>query len=170
MADNEFSSRAAAVAASAVEEQLIQATRDYEDASRQGDELAAGDALKRYAEAKRTHEVIAGAGQQKQNSGQLSNAQRNFLSRRAYAEGGEISPVRQKDYVTAHNRAVSAGLQVDSPEYFRAIEYHVDHMGDGRQPPLSESEAARLCGIDQETYAANAAKLAALKRSGNYQD
>jgi hypothetical protein len=36
-------------------------------------------------------------------------------------------------------------------------------MGDGRQPPLNEREAAKLCGVDEQTYAINAQKYQAMK-------
>ena len=169
MAHDEFAARAARLAASNVEEGLIQAQRDYQDAQRSGDEYTAADALKRYAECKRDYDLLTGTGQQQQASGQLSNAQQNFLSRRL-AGGDELSPSRMRDYALAHTRAVNAGWPVDSAEYFAAVARSADTMGDGRQPPLNEREVAKMCGIDERVYAANAAKLAALKRSGRYQD
>lgn len=167
MADNDFNSRAAAVAAAAIEDQLIACQRDFEDASRQGDELTAGDALRRYAEHKRSYDTLTGANQQ-QSRGELSAAQRNFLSRRA-SLGDDLTPSRMKDYALAHTRAVNAGLDVDSPQYFAAVERSVDSMGDGRQPVLTPQEAARIAGVDEQTHTANAARLPALKRAGLYE-
>jgi len=169
MSDNEFAQRAAALARSNVEETLISASRQYEDAVRQNDEYSASFALEQYAEAQKKYEMLTGAGQQQQNSGQLSNAQRNFLSRRA-GGGDELSPARMRDYALAHTRAVNAGLQVDSPQYFAAIAHYADTMGDGRQPPLTEREAAKISGIDERTYAANLQRLRALKAAGQYSD
>jgi hypothetical protein len=88
---------------------------------------------------------LTGANQPQQQSGQLSNRQVNFLSRRA-ALGDDLSPSRMKDYALAHTRAVNAGLEVDSPQYFAAVERSVDTMGDGRQPLLDERSAAQICG------------------------
>ena len=93
MADD-FTNRAAYLAAQAVETELINATRDYEDAQRLGGEdgaSLAADALKRYATHKREFDELTGANQPQQQSGQLSVAQRNFLSRRA-ALGDDITP------------------------------------------------------------------------------
>ena len=135
MADEEFAVRAAQHAVAAIEENLIQATRDWEDASRQGDELTAADAMRRYAEAKQQRDLLTGAGQQQQQSGRLSAAQQNFLSRRA-AGGDQLNAERMNTYAQGHQRAVSAGLKPDSPGYFKAVEFFVDHQGDGRIPPF----------------------------------
>lgn len=171
MADDNFNSRAIQTAINDVQEQLIQANRDFEDAQRSQDELLAADAMKRYAQHKRDLDELTGANQsqQQQQAGQLSVAQRNFLSRRA-AGGDDLSPARMRDYALAHTRAVNAGLEVDSPQYFAAVEHYADSMGDGRQKPLDEREAARISGVDEETYAANAARLRQLKAAGHYQD
>lgn len=56
------------------------------------------------------------------------------------------------------------GLRVDSPEYFSAVEGHVDHLGDGRQPPLNEREVATMCGISEQEYAGQAAKLRGIRQ------
>ena len=166
MADD-FASRAAQLAAADIEQTLIQATRDYEDAQRSGDEYTAASALKNYAQAKREFDTLTGAGQQ-QNRGELSAAQRSFLSRRQ-AGGDQLTPDRMRTYSQAHERAVSAGLKPDSPEYFRSIEFYCDHQGDGRIPPLTEAEAAKISGVDERTYAANAERLRALRRAGLYE-
>jgi hypothetical protein len=146
MAD-EFTNQATALALKDLEENLIQASRLYEDAQRSDDPVSAADALKGYAAAKRDYEALAGAGQQQQ-PGQLSRAQLNFLSRRA-AGGDELDARRMQDYARGHDKAVAAGLQVDSREYFSAVENYVDHLGDGRQPPLNEREVASMCGISE---------------------
>jgi hypothetical protein len=121
-------------------------------------------ALRSYNAAKINYDGLTGANQpQQQQSGQLSVAQRNFLSRRA-ALGDDLTGKRMRDYATAHVRATNAGLQVDSPEYFSAIEKYCDTMtGDGRQPLLNEREAARVCGISDSEYA-----LAYLKATGQH--
>jgi hypothetical protein len=165
---DEFATRASQLALKDLEDGLIQSSREYEDAQRTGDEYSAAVALKNYAQAQRDYEALAGTGQQQQQSG-LSAAQRNFLSRRA-AGGDDLSPARMRDYALAHTRAVNAGLQVDSPEYFAAIARHADSMGDGRQKPLDEREAAKLCGISDQEYAQGAAKLRALKAQGMYNE
>lgn len=171
MADNQFAERAAKMAVERVEEKLIKAQRQYEDAMRFDDDISASKAFEKYVRRKEEYDRLTGAGQQQQQQQQpgLSVAQRNFLSRRA-AGGDELTPQRMKDYGLAHTRAVNAGLQVDSPEYFAAIERYADTMGDGRQPPLNEREAARISGISEQEYAANAAKLRALKAAGHYRD
>ena len=75
------------------------------------------------------------------------------MSRRA-ALGDDLTPERMRDYALAHTRATNAGLEADSPQYFAAVERSVDTMGDGRQPVLNEREAARVCGVSDELYAA----------------
>lgn len=169
--DPEFASRAAQIATNEIEKNLISATRSYEDAVRDGDEALAAAALQDYAVYKHQYDALTGGGQQQQHqpSGQLSTAQRNFLSRRA-AGGDELTAERMNQYAQGHQRAVSAGLKPDSPEYFKAVEFYVDHQGDGRIPPLDEREAARISGISEQEYAAGAAKLRALKAAGHYQD
>jgi hypothetical protein len=167
MADD-FADRAIGQAIRELEENLIQASRQYEDAERSGDEYSAADACVRYKTAEAQYNSITGRGQPHPNAnGQLSNAQRNFLSRRA-SLGDDITADRMKDYALAHTRATNAGLEPDTPQYFAAIERSVDTMGDGRQPPLNEREAARLCGISEEEYAAQAAKLHNMRLRGEY--
>jgi len=163
---DDFAHQAAQQAVRDLEENLIQASRAYEDAQRSGDTYTAAEAMKMYRAAERSYADMTGAGQPHQNaSGKLSNAQQNFLSRRA-ALGDDLTPDRMKDYALAHTRAMNAGIEVDSPQYFAAIERSVDSMGDGRQPQLNEREAARICGVSDETYAANAAKMWGMKRRG----
>jgi len=164
---DEFANRAAQLAAQAVETDLINATRDYEDAMRVQDEGLAADALKRYAASKTEYDTLTGANQPQQQSGRFSVAQTNFLSRRA-ALGDDLTPARMKDYALAHTRAVNAGLEPDTPQYFAAIERSVDTMGDGRQPLLDERSAAQVCGVDDETYAFHAARLRNMRARGEY--
>ena len=168
MADD-FTNRAAQLATQAVETELIAATREFEDAVRSEDEFSAAAAMKRYASSKAEYDTLTGANQPQQQSGQLSVAQRNFLSRRA-ALGDDITPSRMKDYALAHTRAVNAGLEPDTPQYFAAVERSVDSMGDGRQPLLDERSAAQICGVSDEVYAANAAKLRNMRLRGEYGD
>ncbi len=169
-ADEQFVGRAAQIALEQVEDQLIRARRDFEDATRSADEQYAATALVDYTAAKAKYDILTQANQQQNNSGnQLSTAQKNFLSRRV-AGGDELTPQRMRDYQIAHARAVNAGLEVDSPAYFAAVEHHADHMGDGRQPPLNEREAARISGIDEQTYSRHATTLRALKARGMYQE
>jgi hypothetical protein len=172
MADNDFNSRAVQTAINDVEQQLIQANRDFEDAERSQDELLAADAMKRYAQHKRDLDELTGATEQQrqQQSGQLSAAQKSFLSRRQHGGDDLTTPQRWADYARAHDKAVAAGLQPDSDAYFRSIEFYVDHQGDGRIAPLTQTEAAQLCGVTDEEYAQQAQKLARLKREGHYQD
>jgi len=163
---DDFANQAAQQAVRDLEENLIQASRAYEDAQRSGDTYSAAEAMKMYNAAERTYADMTGAGQPHPNAnGQMSNAQRNFLSRRS-ALGDDLTADRMKDYALAHTRAMNAGIEVDSPQYFAAIERSVDSMGDGRQPLLNEREAARICGVSDETYAANAAKMWGMKRRG----
>ena len=169
MADDNFAERAAQLAVSQAEEKVIKAQRKFEDAQRYGDDVTASKALSKFAKRKEELERLTGANQPQQQPGQLSVAQRNFLSRRA-AGGDDITPQRMRDYALAHTRAVNAGLQVDSPEYFAAVAKHADTMGDGRLPPLDERTAAKIAGITDEEYALQAQKLRALKASGHYQD
>ncbi len=168
-AEDEFVNRTAQIALAEVEEQLVRARRDYEDSLRYSDEHSGAAALSAYADAQAKYNVLTQANQQQNNNGQLSNAQRNFLSRRQ-AGGDQLTESRMRDYQLAHNRAVAAGLQVDSPQYFNAVEWYCDHNGDGKQPPLNEREAARISGIDEQTYARHAQTLRALKARGMYQE
>jgi len=166
MADD-FGSAAAQIVIRDLEENLIQAGREYEDAQRANDPTSAAYALQRYNSTQLEYEKLTGANQPQQ--AQLSNAQANFLSRRQ-ALGDELSPARMQDYARGHDRALAAGWQVDSPQYFAAVAGHVDNLGDGRQAPLNEKTAAELCGISPEEYAANASRLRSLKQRGFYQD
>jgi hypothetical protein len=168
--EDEFINRAVQIALADAEEQLIRSRRDYEDSLRYSDEHSGAAALSAYAEAKAKHDTLTQANQtQNNNNGQLSNSQRNFLSRRQ-AGGDELTESRMRDYQLAHNRALAAGLQVDSPQYFNAVEWYCDHNGDGKQPPLNEREAARIAGVDEQTYARHAQTLRALKARGHYSE
>jgi hypothetical protein len=173
MADDyaqEFANRAAMIAVDTVQQDLIQAQRDYEDSVRAGDEALAGDAFNRYNKAKIEYDNLTGANRpQQQQQPQLSPAAQNYLSRRV-AGGDQLTPQRWQDYIRGHVRAVNAGLQADSPEYFAAVSHYCDHLGDGRIPPLTESEVAKMCGISDEEYAIQAHKLRQLKRAGHYGD
>ena len=136
MADD-FTNRAAYLAAQAVETELINATRDYEDAQRLGGEdgaSLAADALKRYATHKREFDELTSANQPQQQSRSTQQLRRGIFYARRAALGDEITPERMKDYALAHTRAVNAGLEPDTPQYFAAVERSVDSMGDGRQP------------------------------------
>ena len=166
---DEFNQRAAQLALSDIERDLIQASRDFEDATRSQDEYLAADAMKRYAEHKKNYDELAGTGQQQQPSGQLSTAQVNFLSRRQ-AGGDHLDGKRMQDYARGHDRAVAAGLEPNSPQYFNAVSHYVDHLGDGRIPPLDEREAARISGISEQEYSAHAQRLRALKAAGHYRE
>jgi hypothetical protein len=165
MADPEFADRAAQLAVADAERDLITASRNYEDAQRDGDEISAAVAMRDYAASKKVYDTLTGADQPRQPG--LSNAQRNFLSRRA-ALGDELTPSRMRDYSLAHTRAVNAGLQPDTPQYFAAVERSVDTMGDGRQPVLDERSAAKMCGVSDEVYAANAARLRSMRATGQH--
>ena len=165
--DPEFIDKAGREAVARAEEKLIKASRKFEDASRVGDEYEAARALEKLSKRKANYDRLT--GQNQGQPGRLSVAQQNFLSRRA-AGGDELTPTRMKDYALAHTRAVNAGIEIDSPQYFAAVERSVDHQGDGRIPPLDEREAARISGVDEQTYAHHAARLRALKASGHYQD
>jgi hypothetical protein len=164
MAD-ELANEAAQLAIQDAEEHLIQASRAYEDSRRANDSLSMGYAVRDYTAAKLHYDALTGGGQQQRQSGQLSNAQQNFLSRRA-ALGDDLTPARKRDYELALTRATNAGLTPDTPQYFAAIEKSVDTMGDGRQPLLDERSAAKICGVSDEVYAANAAKMRAMKSRG----
>jgi hypothetical protein len=171
MADEDaFINRTAQIAMSEAEEQLVMAKRNYEDAMRYSDEAGGAIALTDYAQAKARYDALAGGQQQHQNStGQLSAAQKNFLSRRV-AGGDQLTPQRLATYQAAHNRALAGGLTVDSPEYFNSVAWYADHAGDGHLPPLDEREAAKISGIDEQTYARHAQTLRALKARGMYQE
>jgi hypothetical protein len=172
MADSqEFASRAVKIALEDAERNLIQAERDYQDALRADEDVLGADAYARYREAEAKYNALTGAHeqQQQQQAGQLSAAQKSFLSRRA-AGGDELTPQRWADYARGHDRAVAAGLQPDTDAYFRSIEFFVDHQGDGKQPPLSQTEAAKISGITDEEYRQGAIKLQQLKKAGHYSD
>lgn len=163
--EDEFAHRAAALARTNLEEQLIATSRLYEDSLRSNDEYSASAALEQYTEAKHKYDLLTGANQPQRPG--LTNAQVNFLSRRQ-AGGDQLDARRMQDYARGHDKAVAAGLTPDTREYFSAVEQYVDHLGDGRQPPLNEREAARLCGVDEQTYAINAEKLRAMRARGEY--
>jgi hypothetical protein len=166
MAGNEFAHQAVGQRLRDLEENLIQSARQYEDAERYDDPTSAADAMKTYAAAEREYNYLTGKDQPQQR-GQLSNAQRNFLSRRQ-AGGDELTPQRMADYARGHDKAMAAGLTPDTREYFSAVANYVDHLGDGRQPPLNEREAARICGVSEDEYARQANKLAAMRARGEY--
>ena len=164
---DKFSDEVARLAIDELRDDLVQAQRNFEDAQRTGDAYSAARAMRDYNSAKLEFDKIVNDPQRQ--AGQLSGPQQNFLARRQ-ALGDELTPQRMADYARGHVRAVAAGLEEDSPAYFKAIEMHVDNLGDGRQKPLDEREAARLCDIDDATYAANADKLRWLKQRGFYQE
>jgi hypothetical protein len=161
---DEFASTALQVAAFNLEEEVLTAQRAYQDAQRYEDPHSAARALQDYVSAQQR---LASLTPKQQNNGQLSNAQRNFLSRRV-AGGDELTPTRLKDYMRGHDKAMAAGLELDSPSYFAAVAHYCDTRGDGRQPPLDEREAAKIAGVDEETYAHHARTLRALKARGYY--
>lgn len=167
--DQDFANRAVKIAVNDAERNLIQAERDYQDALRADEELLGADAYARYREAEARYNALTGANEKQQQSGQqLSAAQKSFLSRRQHG-GDQITPERMQVYARGHERAIASGLQPDTDAYFRSIEFFVDHQGDGRIAPLDEREAAKIAGISDEEYAANAQRLRALKASGHYQ-
>jgi hypothetical protein len=96
-AEDEFVNRTAQIALAEVEEQLVRARRDYEDSVRYSDEHSGAAALSQYADAQAKYNILTQANQQQSNNGQLSNAQRNFLSRRQ-AGGDELNESRMRDY------------------------------------------------------------------------
>jgi hypothetical protein len=157
------------------EEKLITASRQYQDAKRvlqhETDEYLRQDYLRQLAEARRDYneakkemDQLSGAQQ-----GQLSQAQVAFLTRRA-AGGDTLDAQRMQTYGEGHERALRKGLPVDSAEYFREVEWYVDHQGDGRIPPLNEAEAAKICGISDAEYQRQQQKLFQLKRDGMYRN
>lgn len=168
MADD-FTKTAAEIALQQCTDSLRESQRNFEDAQRYGAPDLAAEALRQFASARAQYNELVGATQPQQQAGQLSQAQRDFLLQRQRG-GDELNQRRMADYARAHDRALAAGLRVDSPEYFAAVANHVDHLGDGRQPPLTEEEAAKICGIDQYTYSDNADRLRALKAAGHYRD
>jgi len=153
MADEAFVARAAELALADAHEALVQATRAWEDSNRYQDETSGAQALAAYVEAKQKYDALAGTDnkQQQNDAGQLSAATRNFLSRRV-AGGDEITPARWQEYLRGHHRAIAAGFEPDTTEYFHAVAGHVDSAGDGRQPPLDEQTAAKISGISPEEY------------------
>ena len=168
-AQDEFANQATALALRSLEEDLIAASRVYEDSIRGDDPVTAADALKSYATTKQSYDALAKAGQQQRSPDNSARAQMNFLQPQA-AGGDTLDPQRMQDYARGHDKALAAGLRVDSPEYFSAVANFCDHLGDGRQPPLSESEAARLCGLTDAEYAQQAARLRQMKRNGSYRN
>jgi hypothetical protein len=169
MSNDDFSRSAAEIALQQCTDQLREAQRTYEDSARYSDPELAASALRSFASARAQYNELVGATQPQQQAGQLSQAQRDFLLQRQ--RGGDVlDQNRMGHYARGHDRALAAGLRVDSPEYFAAVANHVDHLGDGRQKPLSEEEAAKICGIDQYTYSDNADRLRALKAAGHYRD
>ena len=165
MAD--ISNQAVKIAIDDLEQNLVQYGRDYEDAQRANDPYSAANALRMYNSVNVELQNLTGANQPEQPG--LSQAQQNFLQRRQ-AMGDELSPQRMQEYAAGHVRAIAAGWRENTPEYFRAIEGHVDNLGDGRQAPLNERSAAQLCGVSEQEYAQNAQKLRQLKARGFYQE
>jgi hypothetical protein len=150
-----------------LEDDLIYAGRAYEDAERSGDTFSASQAMITYNAKQLEIKELRGDNEPPQQG--LTDSEKNFISRRI-AQGDELTPARWRDYETGAARALQAGWQRGSPQYLSAIGGYLDSLGDGRQPPLDERTAARLCGIDDETYAAGAAHVRALKARGFYQD
>ena len=105
-ARDEFANQATQLALKSLEEDLITASRSYEDAIRYDDPVTAADALKNYAAVRQSYGALAGAGQQQQQPGALSRAQVNFLSRKK-AGGDVLDPQRMQDYARGHDRAVA---------------------------------------------------------------
>ena len=68
MADD-FTNQAVGQAIKDLEENLIQASRSYEDAQRSGDPVTAGDALRTYTSLKRDYDSLTGADRPQQHRG-----------------------------------------------------------------------------------------------------
>jgi hypothetical protein len=166
---DDFANTALQQAAFSLQEEVLTAQRAYEDSQRYEDTAGAGRALQDYLSAKQRLDSLVQAANPPQANGQLSNAQRNFLSRRQ-AGGDVLDENRLRDYRRGHDKAMAAGLELDSPQYFRAVEHFVDHLGDGRKPVLDATEAAKISGVDPDTYNHHAKTLRALKARGMYQD
>jgi hypothetical protein len=165
----EFANQAAAGTVERLQELMADASEEYRQAERYNDYEGSINALSNYTRAKVELDVLTGANQPQQQ-GQLTPAQQNFIARRVRGGDDLESPRRQRDYAMAHNFAVRGGLQVDSPEYYAACERYLDHAGDGRQKPLSESDVARMCGLTDDEYRVQAEKLQQLKREGHYRE
>jgi hypothetical protein len=166
---DDFDVEASRLAIQDLQDNMRWAERNWEDAKRSGDADAAKDALRQFNALRLELDAMTGANQPQQPG--LTNAQMNFISRRsALGDDVQTNPQRARDYHLAHTRAVNAGLTVDSPQYFAALERSLDSMGDGRDPSglLNERQAARICGVDEATYSANAAKLRAMRARGEY--
>jgi hypothetical protein len=151
---DEFVNETAQIALSEVERNLVQATRDFEDAARDGDRYLGADAYRRYMENKTTFDKMTDGDQPQQQQQQqpgLSVAQRNYLSRRAYG-GDQLTPQRMGDYAKGHERAVAAGfrsqvvriagigLLIDATEYFSCVSNYVDHLGGSNEVAITEIE------------------------------
>ncbi len=164
MADR-FTNEVVRTAVRELEQELVQAGRQYEDAERDRDTQTAAWALNQYNETQLKLDRLTGANEPQP---ELSGAQERFLAHRKAMGDDWEAPNRRQDYVQAHVRAVGAGWAIDSPGYFSAVAGHLDHGGDGRQPVLNERSAADLCGISEQEYAQNAQKLRQLKARGYY--
>ena len=165
MADD-FTNQAVQLAVQDLEENLIYASREYEDAQRRGDTQSAAFALKTYTDAQVAYEKLTGAGQQsQQQADQLTTGEQDFI-RHQRSLGNDL---RMEEFVRGAMRAQAAGLQRGSAQYCSAISGHINSLGDGRQPVLDEREAARLCGVDEQTYADGANRLRQMKARGFYQ-
>ena len=166
MAD--ISNEAVKIAIVDLEQNLVQYGRDYEDAQRANDAYSAANALRMYNSVNVELQNLTGANQPEQPG--LTAAQEQFIANRARLGDDLRAPNRSQDVMAAHIGAVRAGWPIDSPGYFAAVAGHLDHAGDGRQPVLDQRSAAQISGISDAEYAAGAARLAALKCNGHYQD
>ena len=132
--------------------------------------MLAAEALKQYSRREGAARCIDRC-EPAQSNPPVSYPPRNATSSRAVHRLATISRPAACVITRSHTPAPSTpGCTPDTPAYFSAVERSVDSMGDGRDPSglLNERSAAKLCGVSDEVYAANAAKLRAMKARGEY--
>jgi hypothetical protein len=168
---DKFAVAAQQLAVREIEREITEISRQYEDAQMNDDPHTAAWALNEYAEKQAKLERLTGTGQdqQQQQNVQLTQAEQDFLAQRA--RGGEqMTEDLARNYQNAANRALGSGFRRGSPEYFASISGQIDNGGDGRSAPLDARQAARLCGISDQEYAAGQEYERTLRRAGYRQD
>ena len=167
MADR-LSDQAVAITIRNLEGELIEASRAYEDGERYNDPDSMAYALQTYNAKQAELDRLTGANRPEPPAHQITNGQRQFLAR--YNLTADDPAV-----IAAHHRAIGYGYRPDTPQYESAILGLIGSAGDGRQSPMTQSDAADIDygqtggGISRQEYAAQASKRDWLRARGLYE-
>ena len=151
----EFAAEAAQIALSDLEENLIKASREYEDAQRSNDSVSAAWALKAYSAAKREYDELTGRKPATAATRTIISCTKKFLV-----------PTEcrwRHTSISGECRSTTRATFERSMPVSRKIPRNILRHRVVRRPSRrwtfcapNETEAARITGCDEQTYAANA--------------